>query len=178
MPGNSSQLRKFKETKSRSDPDNMELPGQSTHSSLRRSRKPKIPPVNVIGIVVFCPDETLIELISVVLSRSGRFSVCGTFVNAYRLVQHMQLIQPQVVLVDAKIRDICPVQAMTLIRSYFPQTKILLLGDSGEEELILDGLCAGAMGHLSRNHMGTSLQRAILKLHEENHWCHPIFSRR
>ena len=134
--------------------------------------------LNDIRVVILSSDDELNESMSLLLSASEGFSVGGTLKNSYRLIQRIRAFQPQVILMDVAWSDICPCEAVKLIHSTFPGVKILMIGTSHEDEIILDAICAGAMGYLLKNQLGENMPEALMKLQQGETLLSPFVLRK
>jgi signal transduction histidine kinase/DNA-binding NarL/FixJ family response regulator len=78
-------------------------------------------------------------------------TVVGTAVNGFEAFEKVEQLHPDVVLMDVHMPLCDGIQGTRIIKAEFPETRVILLTVSGEEENLLRGIKYGASGYLNKN---------------------------
>jgi DNA-binding NarL/FixJ family response regulator len=92
---------------------------------------------------------------------SAGFSVVATAADGDEAVRRALATQPAVVLMDLQLPKVSGVEATRQIREALPDTKILVLSASGEQQDVLDAVKAGALGYLLKSARAEELYEAV-----------------
>lgn len=80
-------------------------------------------------------------------------------------VAQFRLHRPDVTLMDIQMPNVNGVEAISRIRSEFPEAKILVLSTFGGDVQVLHAIKAGARGYLLKGNVRTELLQAIRIVH-------------
>lgn len=89
------------------------------------------------------------------------FSVVATAADGDEAVRRALATRPAVVLMDLQLPKVSGVEATRQIREALPDTKILVLSASGEQQDVLDAVKAGALGYLLKSARAEELYEAV-----------------
>ena len=87
--------------------------------------------------------------------------VVGEGVSADEVVDLTEKLQPDVILMDVRLRVGSGIEACREVRSRRPDTRILMLSSYSDESAVVDSLFAGAAGYLLKDTEPTKLIEAI-----------------
>jgi len=96
---------------------------------------------------------------------SPDISVAGETGDPHAAVEAAQRLQPDVVLLDIRLRDESGIDVCRRIKTAAPATRVLILTSYVDEQLILSALDAGADGYLLKENDTTRLVNAIHEIH-------------
>ena len=86
-----------------------------------------------------------------VLEESGFFEVVGLAGDGEAAVQSVGRIRPEVVVMDAIMPRKDGIDACREIMEVLPDTRVIMLTASTEEDAVLDAVAAGASGHVRKD---------------------------
>ncbi len=92
---------------------------------------------------------------------SAGFSVVATAADGDEAVRRALATRPAVVLMDLQLPKVNGVEATRQIREALPDTRILVLSASGEQQDVLDAVKAGALGYLLKSARAEELYEAV-----------------
>jgi DNA-binding NarL/FixJ family response regulator len=99
-------------------------------------------------IIIVDDDPLILNALETSLGRQEDISVVGCASNGIKAVELCETSQPQVVLMDIQMPDMDGIAAARLIKSRFPQIKIMMLTTFDDRQNIQQALAAGADGYL------------------------------
>lgn len=88
--------------------------------------------------------------------------VVGEAADGQRAINLVEELQPDVVLMDIRMRGMDGVTTTRILRERYPRCRIILLTSHSERELVVEGLQAGATGYVLKEYGGEELVRAII----------------
>ena len=107
-------------------------------------------------------DHTLVrQAIVNFLSEDQLIEVVGEASNGFEAVSQARELQPDVILMDLAMPGMDGIAATRIIKGELPNTQIILLSDSNENEDILKAVRAGARGYILKQADGASLTQQI-----------------
>jgi DNA-binding NarL/FixJ family response regulator len=99
-------------------------------------------------IIIVDDDPLILNALEISLGRQEDISVAGCAENGIKAVELCETAQPQVVLMDIQMPGMDGIAAARLIKSRFPQIKIMMLTTFDDRQNIQQSLAAGADGYL------------------------------
>jgi NarL family two-component system response regulator LiaR len=112
--------------------------------------------------VLICDDQVLVcEGLRAILSTVKGIQVVGVANDGEQAVQMTEELHPDVVLMDLKMPVMNGVQATRVIRSRFPDTRVLVLTTYDFDEWVFDAIRGGASGYLLKDTPRENLVEAI-----------------
>lgn len=116
-----------------------------------------------MGIKILIVDDQALfrEGLRTLLSVQPEFEVVGEAGNGEEALRLAAICRPLVVLMDLRMPVLDGVRTTERMRELFPETKIIVLTTFEDEDLVFDGLRAGATGYLLKDVSSEKLFEAI-----------------
>jgi DNA-binding NarL/FixJ family response regulator len=116
--------------------------------------------------ILLVDDQNLItESLSTFLANyTEDMQVIGTVMNGKEAAEITEKEHPDIILMDVLMPEMGGVEAVSLIKSKYPEIKIIMLSTYGEDEYVRAALLAGASGYLLKDISPTELITAIRAL--------------
>jgi len=89
------------------------------------------------------------------------FSVVGTARNCAEALMQVEMLQPELVLMDIQLTDCDGIETTKLIKKEFPATKIVMLTAFADEKILFAAIEAGADGYLLKSMDPDALLRQL-----------------
>ena len=100
------------------------------------------------------------------LEASGRFEVVGLAGDGQEAVRTVEGIDPQVIVMDVIMPNKDGIDACREIMELLPDTRVLMLTASTEEDAVIEAVAAGATGYLQKYSRPEELVKAVLDVAE------------
>ena len=100
------------------------------------------------------------------LEASGRFEVVGQAEDGEEAVRTVEEVDPQVIVMDVIMPNKDGVDACREIMELLPNTRVLMLTASTEEDAVIEAVAAGATGYLQKYSRPEELVEAVLDVAE------------
>lgn len=108
---------------------------------------------------IIADDQPLIrDGLAAVLTMEGKYTVVAKTGDGIETIEQVNLLHPQLVLMDIHMPKLDGLQATKQIKSEFPDTKILILTTFEDEEYIIEAIRLGASGFLLK---GTATEKIL-----------------
>lgn len=116
-----------------------------------------------MGIKILIADDQALfrEGLRTLLSVQPDFEVVGEASNGEEALRLAAVCRPLVILMDLRMPVLDGVRATERIREMYPDTKVIVLTTFEDEDLVFDGLRAGATGYLLKDVSSEKLFEAI-----------------
>jgi NarL family two-component system response regulator YdfI len=101
------------------------------------------------------------EGLRLILEKAGDMALVGEAADGVTALEQVERSQPDVVLMDLRMPGMDGLEAIRRIRRAWPQIGVLILTTYGEDELMIRGLRAGALGYLLKGNDLEVLSQAI-----------------
>ena len=99
--------------------------------------------------VVIADDHPIVrEGLRLILEKAGDMALVGEAADGVTALQQVEEARPDVVLMDLRMPGMEGLEAIRRIRRAWPQVGVLILTTFSEDELMIRGLRAGALGYL------------------------------
>ena len=117
--------------------------------------------------VLLVDDQALIrEGLAIILGAQSDIRVVGQAADGREAVELASRLQPDVIMMDIKMPRLDGIQATRQIKEALPATRIVILTTYAEDELVFEGIRAGASGYLlkdiTRNQLAEAVRGAAL----------------
>jgi DNA-binding NarL/FixJ family response regulator len=112
--------------------------------------------------VLLVDDQALIrEGLTIILDAQPDIHVVGQAADGQEAVDLASRLQPDVILMDIKMPRLDGIQATRQINEALPATPIVILTTYAEDELVFEGIRAGASGYLLKDITRDQLAEAV-----------------
>ncbi|MBN1934105.1 MAG: response regulator transcription factor [Anaerolineae bacterium] len=112
--------------------------------------------------VLLADDQPLIrEGLAIILDAQADIAVAGQAVDGREAVALAQKLRPDVILMDIKMPRVDGIKATREIKTLLPHTPIIILTTYGDDELVFEGIRAGASGYLLKDITRAQLVEAV-----------------
>jgi DNA-binding NarL/FixJ family response regulator len=107
------------------------------------------------------------------LEEHADLKVAGEADNRYELFVIMKKSPPDLVILDISMPDLRGREGTRLIKSQYPEVKVLLMVMDQEPEYLTHGLAAGAEGVLPKQYVAGQLFQAIAAIRKGKAYIYP-----
>ena len=107
-------------------------------------------PTTQIKVMLVDDHEIMRDGLREVLERSGDFEVVGQAGDGAAAVRVAQSLKPDVIIMDVMMPLKNGIDACREITEMLPDTRVLILTASTEEEAVMEAVAAGATGYLQK----------------------------
>lgn len=112
--------------------------------------------------VLLVDDQALIrEGLTIILDAQPDIRVVGQAVDGQEAIGLAKRLQPDVILMDIKMPRMDGIKATRQIKGDLPETPIVILTTYAEDELVFEGIRAGASGYLLKDITRDKLAEAV-----------------
>jgi DNA-binding NarL/FixJ family response regulator len=112
--------------------------------------------------VIVVDDQALIrEGLAIILDAQPDIRVVGQADDGQEAIDLANRLKPDVVLMDIKMPRVNGIKATRQIKADCPETKILILTTYSDDELVFEGIRAGASGYLLKDITRDKLAEAV-----------------
>lgn len=95
------------------------------------------------------------------MAAHGQYRLVGAYPDVLNAVQHVETHAPDVVLMDIDMPKRNGIEALTELRTRYPQLPVIMLTVFDDNGHVLDAIKAGASGYLLKKHIATKLFSSI-----------------
>lgn len=129
--------------------------------------------------VLIADDHSLVRSgLRSILEAEPNFIVVGEASDGHQALAMTQELLPDIVLMDIKMGDWDGVTATRRVRNSVPSTRVIILTNHDEDELVFSSIRAGASGYLLKEVTGTQLANAIRTVADGYSLIYPSVARR
>ena len=100
------------------------------------------------------------------LEGEGDFEVVGLAADGVEAIATAQSVEPQIIVMDVMMPNMDGVDACREIMDLLPDTKVLMLTASTEEDAVVEAVAAGATGYLQKHSGPEELAEAVREVAE------------
>jgi DNA-binding NarL/FixJ family response regulator len=116
--------------------------------------------------VLLAEDQTLMRQgLRTILELEEGFEVVGEATSGREAVARVNSLRPDIVLMDVQMPELDGVAATAQITAQAPATRVIILTTFEREEYVLEGIKAGAKGHLLKEIPADELLETIRRVH-------------
>ena len=109
--------------------------------------------------VMIVDDHTVVRVgLKQVLEQTGEFEVVGQAADGEEAVRVAAEVLPDIIVMDVMLPKKDGVEACREIMAAFPETRVIMLTVSTEEDAVVEAVAAGATGYLQKD---TGLERLL-----------------
>jgi len=112
--------------------------------------------------ILLVDDHEVVRLgLKALLEHHRGFEVVGEAGSAHEAIEKVELLKPDVVVLDIRLPGGSGIEACQHIADNFPQSKVIMLTSYAEDEMLFSAIRAGASGYVLKQIGGEDLVRAI-----------------
>jgi DNA-binding NarL/FixJ family response regulator len=115
----------------------------------------------MIRVVIVDDQRLMRDGLKTILELQDNIEVIGTASDGREVIDICRKCNPDVILMDIRMPGVNGVEATKIIKSTYPDVKILVLTTFDDEEYIIDALNYGASGYMLKDIDGDALIKAI-----------------
>lgn len=116
--------------------------------------------------ILLVDDQNIVRQgLQALLEPKPEFQIVGTAEDGKSAIEQVEILRPDVVLIDIEMPGMSGITATYQICQQFPITKILVLSSHESQKYIAQALHAGAEGYLLKNTLAEDLEQAILSVY-------------
>ncbi|MCD8538390.1 MAG: response regulator transcription factor [Leadbetterella sp.] len=117
-------------------------------------------------IVIYEDNLRLRQSLELLLNDSEDLEVIGGYSSCSNVLKEMELLRPQLVIMDIDMPDVNGIAGVQKIKARFPDIKVLMYTVFDDDNRIFDCICAGADGYLLKRTTPDQLIRSVRELNE------------
>ena len=117
----------------------------------------------MINILLVDDQELLCEVLTTWLQEESDFKVVGIAKNGKEGLSKIEMLKPDIVLMDIEMPEMDGLNAAQIISDRFPEVKVIFLSAHEEDEYLGKSLRTGAKGYLLKN---TTAQELVTKIRD------------
>lgn len=115
--------------------------------------------------VLLVDDQTLIRQgIRLLLEIEPDIQVVGQAANGRSALEQVEILHPDVVLMDVRMPEMDGVSATRSLSAEHPEVKVIILTTFEDDETVFEGLKAGARGYLLKDISSEEMAQAVRKV--------------
>jgi DNA-binding NarL/FixJ family response regulator len=127
--------------------------------------------------VLIADDQSLFrEALRALLVGKPELELVGEASDGLEAIARVAALDPDVLLLDLKMPRLDGIGAIRRVRAEYPRTKVLVLTTFDDDELIFEGLRAGAVGYLLKDATSERLLEAILTVARGESFLQPTIA--
>ena len=119
-----------------------------------------------IRVTIFEDNRNLRQGLEQLINGSAGFTCVGAFANCNHLLESIEASLPDVVLMDIEMPGMNGIEATKVLKTNFPEVKILMETIFEDNEKIFDSICNGAEGYILKNTPPVLILSAIRDIYE------------
>ena len=121
----------------------------------------EVPARSVVRLLIVDDHEVVREGLAAVLARQPGFKVVAQADSGAEALQSVVQLRPDLVVLDLGLPDISGIELCREIRARYPETRVVILTGSDEEDNVLSAVIAGANGYLLKQSSMRDVVKAI-----------------
>lgn len=124
--------------------------------------------------VILAEDHHLVRAaVAELLSKEPDIEIVGQVADGYELFGTVKMLQPDVLVLDAKMPGHKVIEATRTMKNKFPRIKTLLLSAHNRREYVVGVLREGAAGYVLKDDAPETLAQAIRAVFNGKEWISP-----
>jgi len=117
-------------------------------------------------LVIVEDDKLLLENLRLLLNGEPGIEVSGAFLSAEKALLDMEVLEPDILLVDLELPGMSGIDLIKIVKKKFPDMDIMAHTVFDSKETVFSAIKAGASGYLLKGLTPRELIEALHNLHE------------
>jgi DNA-binding NarL/FixJ family response regulator len=117
-----------------------------------------------IKLLIYEDNSRLRQSLELLLSEGSGFEVVGAFANCDGVKKEVSTLNPQLVVMDIDMPGIGGIEGVKIIKSNFPEVKVIMHTVFDDDNRIFESICAGADGYVLKNTSPIKLVSSLQEL--------------
>jgi DNA-binding NarL/FixJ family response regulator len=114
-----------------------------------------------IKVSLYEDNNSLRDSLSKLITAFPEFSLSGAYSNAMNILENVKNDMPDVILMDIDMPGISGIDAVELVKSKYPDIRIIMQTVFDDNDRIFRSICAGAVGYVLKKKTPTEILEAI-----------------
>ena len=131
-----------------------------------------------IPLMIYEDNNRLLQSLELLLGEGSGFKVVGAFPDCDEVEKQVRKLKPELVIMDIDMPGIGGIAGVKIIKSLFPDVRIIMYTAFDDDNRIFECICAGADGYLLKNATPLKLIQALLELAEGGAPMSPFVAQR
>jgi DNA-binding NarL/FixJ family response regulator len=131
-----------------------------------------------IKLMIYEDNSRLRQSLALLLGEGSGFEVVGAFPDCDAVEKQVRKLRPELVIMDLDMPGIGGINGVRVIKSVFPDVKIIIHTAFDDDNRIFECICAGADGYLLKNTSPIKLIQALMELAEGGAPMSPFVAQR
>lgn len=119
----------------------------------------------MIRILLVDDRKTSREFLKASLESSPDLKIVGIANDGHTAIEQVEILQPDIVLMDAEMPDMDGITATQIVCKRFPMVKVVMFSMHESDDYVIRAIQAGAMGYLSKTSSAKELEKVIKLVH-------------
>ena len=120
----------------------------------------------LIRVLIVEDNSFARKALSTIIASEVNFKLVGFCPNAEEALEKIEILQPNVILLDVEMPGMDGIQACKFITNRFTNCKVLILSCHDRQDYLNEALQAGAKGYLQKGTAAEELKAAIRLIHK------------
>ena len=116
-----------------------------------------------IKLLIYEDNSRLRQSLELLLGEGSGFNVLGAFPDCDTVAKQVKALNPDLVIMDIDMPGIGGIEGVRIIKSDFPEVKVIMHTVFDDDSRIFESICAGADGYILKN---TSPVKLVASLQE------------
>lgn len=101
-----------------------------------------------VHVIIYEDNNFLRESLSSLITKAEGFELCGAYENCNEVEAQVDVLKPNVILMDIEMAGVNGIEGLKIIRKKFPDVNVLMLTVFEDNDRVFEAICAGATGYL------------------------------
>lgn len=121
----------------------------------------KLPEMKKIKVLVFEDHEDMRMMYEFLIQSQQDMELVASFPNSRNVLESIKQYRPDVILMDIQMPGMNGIETVRLLKTHFPELKIIMQTIFEDADRIFDSICAGASGYILKKSTNEDILQAI-----------------
>ena len=132
----------------------------------------------MIRVLLYEDNTDLRGALAALIGGTPGYELCGAFAECTLVVSQVEVLQPQVVLMDIEMPGISGIEGVRLLKKAHPHVEALLLTVFDDDDRVFEAVRAGANGYLLKQTPPAGILDALREVTEGGAPMSPVIARK